>query len=98
MADAGLLLTVWRVVKGAWRGAVNLARMPQRLSALERRPPSPDPRPVCTSCGTGRVSSVSKLGDGLYSAINGRCDQCGARWQVSPDGARLQYFQGPGAH
>jgi hypothetical protein len=82
----------------AYRWCNEILNAPNEIRALKAMIASQnDPRPICTSCGTGRVGlnmnsplSVPPLG-------YGSCDECQSLWTLTPDGTKLKALQVRGA-
>lgn len=77
----------------AWAAA--FLAMPGRIKMLaEARGADSDKRPVCTSCGQGRIGNLQAIpGESNYSA--GTCDKCGIRFYVAANGSGLNGLYPP---
>lgn len=76
---------------------VDFVKMPGRIALLaEAKAADRDPRPVCKSCGKGRVGGLFALQAKQYydATIGGTCEQCGQRWAFGSYGA-LEGLLGP---
>lgn len=69
-----------------------LVAMPARVRSLEEgAAQADDPRPRCTSCGTGRVAVTDRVEQDHHSYTRGKClnDGCAAIWRMRNDGSSL---------
>lgn len=91
-------LPLGRIAKAAaWLKA--FAAMPEAIAAmLKAQAAEFDPRPVCLTCGKGRVaytlSRPRSLDRGVFRTRYGRCEACLCWWEVTPpDGAAMRLIE-----
>lgn len=78
----------------AWRWLCSIVAAPAKLEALQNQlAAASDPRPVCTACGSGRVSALERVNrEGYYQPrTKGHCGnaECAKEWRMTDSGQAL---------
>lgn len=69
------------------RWSADFVAMPSRIRVIAGDVAADrDPRPVCLSCGEGRVGSVKREPTNGFDRIVGTCEKCGAGWILAKGG------------
>lgn len=64
----------------------DLLAMPRRVRRIAHAmDQGRDPRPVCRSCGSGRIGSLRTSSD-IFVVSVGACSKCGAQFSVDQNG------------
>lgn len=75
---------------GRW--LVDAAKAPGRIRVLaEDAAADRDKRPVCRSCGAGRIGDTKAISSSGFIGVYGVCDGCGTRWALDRDTGELRH-------